>query len=90
MDLQTLQIVYYSMSIVFMTLLLIAIIALIVVGVKLLIKVNKIQKQVEDIVDEFQRNPSGKATEILMNVGSGLASAGVKKVRQIIDEKTRR
>jgi L-asparagine transporter-like permease len=87
MDLQTLQVIYYSMSIVFMTILLIAIIALVVVGIKLLIKVNKIQKQVEDIVDEFQRNPSGKATEILMNVGAGLANAGARKVRAMIEEK---
>lgn len=90
MDLQTLQTVYYSMSIVFMTLLLIAMIALIVVGFKLLVKVNKIQKQIEEIVDEFQRNPSGKATEILMSVGSGLANAGARKVREMMSEKRNR
>jgi hypothetical protein len=87
MELQTLQTIYYSMSIVFMALSLLAIIALIVVGVKLLVKVNKIQKQVEDIVTQFQNNPSGKATEILLGIGSGLANAGARKVREMMDEK---
>lgn len=87
MDLQMLQTVYYSMSIVFMTLALIAIIALIIVGVKLLIKVNRIHNQIQDILDEFQKNPGGKASEILMSVGAGLANAGAKKVREMIVNK---
>ncbi len=89
MDIQTLQTVYYSMSIVFMTLALIAIIALIVVGIKLLMKVNKIHAQIDDILTQFQDNPTGKASEILMSVGAGLANAGAKKVRELIDEKRR-
>ena len=87
MDLQTLQTIYYSMSIVFMTLALAAVIALIVVGVKLLVKVNKIEKQIEDIVNQFQENPSGKASEILLSVGKGLANAGARKFRDMMDEK---
>ncbi|MBA3723379.1 MAG: hypothetical protein H0W89_00600 [Candidatus Levybacteria bacterium] len=89
MDLQTLQTVYYSMSIVFMTLALVAVIALIIVGVKLLMKLNKIHNQIEDILTEFQNNPSGKATEVLLNVGKGLANAGARKVRDFIEEKKR-
>lgn len=77
------------MSIVFMTLALIAIIALIVVGIKLLMKVNKIHAQIDDILTQFQDNPTGKASEILMSVGAGLANAGAKKVRELIDEKRR-
>lgn len=72
-----------------MTLALVAIIALIVVGVKLLMKVNKIHKQVEDIVNKFQENPSEQATEVLLNVGKGLANAGARKVRAFIEEKKR-
>lgn len=90
MDIQTLQTIYYSMSIVFMTLALLAIIALIVVGVKMLIKVNRIHKQIQDILDEFQRNPGGKATEILLSVGAGLANAGARKVKEIVEDKRRR
>lgn len=72
-----------------MTLALIAIIALIVVGIKLLMKVNKIHAQIDDILTQFQDNPTGKASEILMSVGAGLANAGAKKVRELIDEKRR-
>jgi hypothetical protein len=78
------------MSIVFMTLFLIAIIALIIVGIKLLIKVNRIHRQIDDILTQFQENPTGKASEILMSVGAGLANAGVQKVKEIIEDKKTR
>lgn len=89
MDLQTVQMIYYTMGIIFMTLAFAAIIALIYVSVQILIKVNKMHKQINAILEEFKENPSGKASEILMSVGAGLANAGAKKVREMIVSKRR-
>ena len=90
MDLETLQVTYYSMSIVFMTLFLLAIITLLILIFYIWIKVSKLQAQVEVTLNEFKRNPSEKAAEIALNIGASVASAGAKKVQEIIEKNKRK
>lgn len=85
MDLETLQVTYYSMSIVFMTLFLLAIITLLILLFYIWVKVSKLQAQVEVTLNDFKRNPSEKAAEIALNIGAGMASAGAKKVQEMMD-----
>jgi uncharacterized membrane protein len=90
MNLETLQVTYYSMAIVFMTLFLLAIITLIILAFYIWVKVSKLQAQVEVTLDEFRRNPSEKAAEIALNIGAGVASAGAKKVQEMMDKNKRK
>lgn len=87
MDLTTLQTVYYSMGIVFMTLVFLAIITLVILAIYMYLKVGKIQRQIEEVVSEFKANPSEKTAEVILNVGAGIANAGAKKVREMMDKK---
>ena len=87
MNLETLQITYYSMGIVFMTLFLLAIITLIILIFYIWVKISKLQAQVEATINELRRNPGEKAAEIAMNFGAGMASAGAKKVKEMMERK---
>jgi hypothetical protein len=87
MDLQTIQTIYYSMSIFFMSLVFVAILIVLILITYILRKIAKLQKQVEAIVTDFQKDPGAKAAEVAMAVGKGIADAGVKKVKEMMGNK---
>lgn len=85
MDLQTLQTIYYSMAIVFMTLVFLGILTIIISVLYILAKVGKLQRQVQSVITDFKEHPREKAAEVALNVGAGIAQAGAKKVKEIIN-----
>lgn len=77
MDLQTLQIIFYTLGIVFMSLMLILMILVVFAVFYIRARVNAIQKQVEEKLENLVDRPVKLATEM----GASLASKIQKKLR---------
>lgn len=79
MDLPTLQTIYYSMGIVFMSLFFVGLLIIVFLIIAILVKINKIQKQVNDMITEVKEHPGEKAAEVLLTIGSKIAQAREKR-----------
>jgi uncharacterized membrane protein len=84
MELQTLQYIFYTMGIVFMTLIFLSIVALVVMVFYIKAKIGDIQKQIEDNIEHFKENAARTAGEMVVGVGAGIASAGAKKIKEMM------
>lgn len=73
MELEQIQIVYYSMGVIFMSLFFIGLIIIIILIIILLVRVNKLNKQINDIVTDVKEHPGEKAAEILLTIGEKIA-----------------
>lgn len=79
MELQTIQTIYYSMGVVFMSLFFIGLLIIVFLIIAILVKINNIQKQVNDIITQVKEHPGEKAAEVLLAVGSKIVEAREKK-----------
>lgn len=70
-----------------MTLFFVGLLVLIILGIYILLKVTKIQRQIQSVVTEFQENPREKAAEVAFSFGAGIANVGAKKIHEAIEKK---
>ncbi|HSA83909.1 MAG TPA: hypothetical protein VLF20_03410 [Patescibacteria group bacterium] len=73
MSLEQIQYWYYSLGVIFMSLFFLGLIIIIILIIVLLVRVNTLNKQINDIVTDVKEHPGEKAAEVLLAIGSKLA-----------------